>query len=603
MSAMDERTVEAKDFGERVRRQLDRMLASATFQQADRLRRFLRFVVLEAIAGRRDELKEYIVGVQVFDKEPSFDPRTDPVVRVQARRLRARLSRYYAEEGERDEIIIDLPKGGYAPVFSQREESAPPASRPSPMKQAGRNTVVVIPFNDISPRGELGHYCKGIHEEIVHRLAMMPNLRVLALDPSRQGSAGRKQEAAIVVSGSLRVSGNTLRATAQISDETTGCYLWSDSVDGNMDEVFALQDRVAGLIAKRLESERFEYTPAKTPRRATVNLTAHNLYRQGRYHLSQRTEEGLLRAVDLFEKVLAEDAEFALAHSGLSDAYSLLGHYGVLGPAEVWTKTAAAAATAVMLHGNSAEARASLAHVKSTQDWDWRGSEMEFQRSIALDESYATAHHWYAASCLAPTGRLDEALEHMLLAQSLDPISSIIARDVARIHYYRRDFEAALEQCDYTVELNPHFAAVYQMLGMVQEQRGEFDEAIAAFERAAHLSPASPNSRAGLARTLAISGKRRLALRILRQLETLSAERYVSPFEFALVHLALDQVEPGLKWLEKACDDRCFELLTVKVDPRFDHLKDHPVVLSIIDRMGLGPGTQPKRGPEAGGGK
>lgn len=602
VSAKDERQVEAKDFGERVRRQLDRMLASATFQQADRLRRFLKFVVLEAVAGRRDELKEYVVGVQVFDKEPSFDPRTDPVVRVQARRLRARLARYYDEEGERDNIIIDLPKGGYAPVFSQRESASFP-SQPSAVKLASRNTVVVIPFTDISPQNDLGHYCRGIHQEIVHRLATMPNLRVLALDPCGQGPAGRKPEAAIVVSGSLRVCGTTLRATAQISDEATGCYLWSDSLDGDVAEAFVLQDRVAGLIARRLEAERFDQTTAKTPRRATANLTAHNLYRQGRYHLSQRTEEGLRKAVELFEKALAEDAEFALAHSGLTDAYSLLGHYGVLGPAEVWTKTAAAAASAVMLDGNSAEARASLAHVKSTQDWDWRGAEVEFQRSIALDDSYATAHHWYAASCLAPTGRLDEALERMLLAQSLNPISAIIARDVARIHYYRRDFDAALDQCDYTVELNPHFAAVYAMLGLVQEQRGEFDEAAAAFQRAAHLSPASPNARAGLARTMAISGKRRLALKILHQLEALSARRYVSPFEFALVHLALEQVEPGLKWLEKACDDRCFELLTVKVDPRFDRLKDHSVVVSIIDRMGLGPGAPPKRGPEAAGRK
>src|SRR5512141_356770 len=112
-----------------VRQQLDRMLGAATFQQVDRLRRFLNFVVLETIAGRHDELKEYVVGIQVFGKEASFDPRSDPVVRVQARRLRARLVRYYAEEGQADEIVIELPKGGYSPVFSRREAGIP--RRPS----------------------------------------------------------------------------------------------------------------------------------------------------------------------------------------------------------------------------------------------------------------------------------------------------------------------------------------------------------------------------------------------------------------------------------------------------------------------------------------
>ena len=132
------------------------------------------------------------------------------------------------------------------------------------------------------------------------------------------------------------------------------------------------------------------------PHGTTENLAAHNLYLQGRYHLNQRTEEGLRKAVDFFEKALVEDAQFALAHSGLADAYGLLAHYGVLAPAEVWTKAASTAATAVMLDGNSAEAHTSLAHVKATQDWDWHGAEREFQRAITLDPRYATAHHWYA---------------------------------------------------------------------------------------------------------------------------------------------------------------------------------------------------------------
>src|SRR5262245_52911 len=103
-----------------IRQQLDRVVASPTFQQVDRLKRFLTFITLEAAAGRADQLKEYVIGVQVFGKEESFDPRTDPIVRVQARRLRTRLVRYYREEGANDDLVIDLPKGGYAPVFRRR---------------------------------------------------------------------------------------------------------------------------------------------------------------------------------------------------------------------------------------------------------------------------------------------------------------------------------------------------------------------------------------------------------------------------------------------------------------------------------------------------
>src|SRR5947208_14305330 len=128
-----------------VRQQLDRVLGGPTFQQVDRLKRFLTFITLEAIAARSDQLKEYVIGVQVFGKEQSFDPRTDPIVRVQARRLRARLVRYYREEGQQDEIAIELPKGGYAPLFKRRDPGTAPR-RSIAATLANRNTVAVLPF-------------------------------------------------------------------------------------------------------------------------------------------------------------------------------------------------------------------------------------------------------------------------------------------------------------------------------------------------------------------------------------------------------------------------------------------------------------------------
>src|SRR5207245_1392426 len=204
---------------------------------------------------------------------------------------------------------------------------------------------------------------------------------------------------------------------------------------------------VAAAIFHKLEQELTDKRVGYGVRGPSENLAAHNLYLQGRYHLNQRTEEGLRKALDFFEKALIEDAQYALAHAGLADAYGLLAHYGVFGPAEVWSKAASSAATAVMLDANSAEAHTSLAHVRSTQDWDWAGAEREFQRAISLNPRYATAHHWYAMSCLVPLGRLDEALNEIRIAQSIDPVSSIVARDLAVVHFYRRDFEMALEQC------------------------------------------------------------------------------------------------------------------------------------------------------------
>ena len=149
-------------------------------------------------------------------------------------------------------------------------------------------------------------------------------------------------------------------------------------------------------------------------------------------------------------------------------------------------------------------------------------------------------------SCLAPRGRLDDARDQMQLAQSLDPVSAIIARDLTMVHYYRRDFEAALDQCDHTIELEPHFSPAYWTLGLIQEQRKDFDESAAAFQRAVYLSPHSPRMHGALGRTFALSGKRKLALGILSKLRQLSKRRYVSPFEFASIHFALGQADLGI---------------------------------------------------------
>jgi serine/threonine-protein kinase len=569
---------------EKIRRQLDRILTSKAFRQVDRLQRFLGFIVTETLGGHGDNLKEFLIGVEVFGKESSFDPRMDPIVRVQARRLRARLTRYYREEGRGDEILIELPKGGYAPLFQQVEGGEPKHSVASVL--ASRNTIMVLPYADDSPEGDQGYFCRGLSEEIVHTLTNVRKLRVLPWDPEAAEEAERSN-AAMKITGSVRKSRDTLRITTHLVDAASGCYLWSASLDRKPDEPFAVQEEVARSVLEKLQTELSGGGQTRAGRRPTENLAAYNLYLQGRHRLNQRTEEGMRKALELFEKATAEDPQHAQAYAGLADAYGLLGHYGALSPAEVWTKAASNAAWAVLLDEDSAEAHTSLAHVKSTQDWDWHGAEREFQRAISLDPRYATAHHWYAMSCLAPLGRLDEALQEISMAQAIDPISSIIARDLALTYYYRREFDLSLEQCDRAIEQNPHFSAAYWALGLVQQQRGDLDESAAAFERAIHLSPQSPRMQGALARTLALSGKRQEAVRILSELHELSKKRYVSPFEFATIHFVLGHLDEGFEWLAKAYQDRCFELIVIKVDPRFDALRGDPRFSKLAAQLGV----------------
>ena len=574
--------------------QLARITSSHTFQQVDRLKRFLSFVVQETASGRGDRLKEFVIGAEVFDKDGSFDPRNDPIVRVQARRLRARLTRYYQEEGTHDPWVIDLPRGGYSPTFRRVEV---PQKRSINVTLASRNTVAVLGFCDQSPAHDLGYFCDGLSQEIAHHLVGCAHLRVIAAEPPSEVSAApqgirelsKRLDAAMLIRGSVRRSGDTLRIGVEVIDGSSSSYLWSESLDRELGDCLAIQEEIARLVLKKFATETGENSSGKRFTRSRENLAARNLYLQGRYHMNHRTEEGMTKAVEFFEKALVEDGQYSQALSGLADAWGLLGHYGVLAPVEVWAKAASSAVSAVLADENSAESHTSLAHVKSTQDWDWAGAEREFQRAIQLDPRYPTAHHWYAISCLAPIGRLNEALDEIRIAQTLDPTSSIIARDLALIQHFGQDSEAALEQIDLAIELNPHFSPAYWTLGLIQEHRGEIDEALASFQRAIQLSPKSPRMRGALAQALALSGKLDQAQAILADLEKLSETRYVSPFDLAAIRFAMGAPDQGFEWLSKAIRDRCFELLQIQVDPRFDSLRDDPRFQALIRQLGFPP--------------
>ena len=169
---------------ERVLDQLNRILASKAFRQADRLKRFLSFVVEETVAGRSDRLKEFAVGVEVFGKDTSFDPRNDPIVRVQARRLRAQLTRYYREEGQEEALVIEMPKGGYTPIFRLQKSAAP--KRPITPTAVGRNTIRVLPFSDHSPESNQKYFCDGLREEIIHTLAGTEAVRAVGVGSGRR---------------------------------------------------------------------------------------------------------------------------------------------------------------------------------------------------------------------------------------------------------------------------------------------------------------------------------------------------------------------------------------------------------------------------------
>jgi len=574
-----------------VRAQLERVCASEVFAQVDRLRRFLQFIVEETLQGKGGNLKEFLVGVEVFNKSAHFDPRTDPIVRVQARRLRERLTQYYAKQGHNDPLVIELPKGSYKPIFYRPTRAS---GAPSPSLVPARNTIAVPPFADHSPSRDQAYFCRGIADEIITALTKVPGLRVVAWATSSEDAEraektrqmAERYDVATIVDGSVRKSGDEVRITVRLVDTATGSYVWSETFDRKTEHVFALQEE----ISRRIEAELREHADGEGGSRLarhSTNLAAYNFYLKGRYHLSQRSEKALLRASEDFAQATKEDPGYALAFAGLADSYALLANYGAVAPMEVWMKAISAATTAVLLDDHSSEAHASLGHVKATHGWEWSGAEKEFNKAISLNPACATAHHWYARACLAPVGRLAEAVSQMNEAQTLDPVSPIISRDAAVVFFFQRDFDAAIEQCHYAIQEDPNFYGTYWILGLVEEQKRSFDAAIEAFQRALVLAPNTPRVLGSFGRTLALAGETQHAMAILEELDDLGRTRYVSPFEKASIYFGLGNRQSGFAWLEKALEHRSFELISWLVDPRFDEIRELPEFASYPARLGL----------------
>lgn len=572
-----------------IREELARILSSRAFHHSERLKRFLFFATEETLRGRADRMKEYVLGIEVFDRK-DFDPRLDAVVRVEAGRLRTRLQRYYETEGQRDEIVIELPKGSYAVVFRL---GTSPVGRDA-REQRTQKRIAVLPFIDRSPTQDQGYFCDGLTEALIEALTKVDDLRVSAFSPAASpkggyGTAteiGKRLQADWAVEGWLRRDGPLAKVAVRLVDVARDSIVRSESFERDIQEIFELQDEMAKAILRALQP-RFAAGEAWSPaKRQTKDSTAYRHYLKGRHHWNKRTQEGLHESILHFERALQQDARYALALAGLADAYALLGNYGVLPTRAVREKAQEAAFAAAAIDPELAEARTSKAHIHATYEWNWTLAEQEYEQAIRLSPWYATAHHWYAVTCLMPLRRLDEALLEILEAQDLDPVSSSIGRDTAVVFYSRREFERAVQQARKRIDMDPAFPENYWILGLGLEQKGLFGEAIQAMEKCAALRR-TPRIIGALGHACAAAGRTAEAEACVRELEELAARRYVSPFDQAVISMGLGPDERTVEWLQRACQFHCYELAWLRVDPRFDRLRSHPSFEAVVRSVGL----------------
>ncbi len=400
-------------------------------------------------------------------------------------------------------------------------------------------------------------------------------------------AAGRELDVDGVLEGTIERSADQIRVTVQLVVVRDATPLWAEKFDEPLTSVFAVSDSVSEQVMQRLKPK-FEGVKDERPAGPHSEPQAHQAYRKGRYFWEKRTEEGMQKAISYFEQAIALDPGYALAFSGLADAYFLLGVYRALPPKDSFPKARKAAEKALTLDDTLAEPHCSLAYIRACFDWDWEGAERGFRRALTLNPSYTTGHIWYS-DYLSAVGRFGEAISEVNLALELDPVSVINNLNLALSHYFARRYDRAVEDLLKALELDPYSALGRWLLGQAYRQQGRYAEALGELLQSTNLSGRSPFIVATLGQTYAVSGQAEEARKILQELKKLSRQRYVSPYEIATIYAGLGENGPALKWLGQAVEERSGRLLFLKVDPCWDSLRPDPLFSALFRRIGLEP--------------
>jgi TolB-like protein len=575
-----------------IRAQLDKLLESQPFAGAERLRRFLKFIVDHSLEFPTKPLKEIIIGTELYASNGDFDPRLSAVVRVDATRLRAKLREYYASEGAADPLTINLPKGSYTPVFREVPAPSDPGEHGSTEKTMP--SIAVLPFSNLSPQtGDF--FSDGLTEEIIHALSAIEGVRVVARASCfamKHRNAdireiGRTLNVNLVLEGSVRIAGDQLRATVQLVNTANGYQIWSRRYDRRLNDVFAVQDEIAHEIVNSLRVS----TANRLTRQATrnpVDVEAYTWYLRGRHHLRLQTRASFHRAIECFERALDRCSQYSAALSGIGVAWLYLGLFAMDIPLEALPKAREAATRALDVDERDGEGLSVVACTKGMYEWDWTGAETLFRRALEVEPGSELCKHLFAMFSLLPMARFEESLAMIDEARRIDPLSTFVSSSKAAIFLVSRRVAEAEAECRRALELDPDFWRSIVVLGRCYETQGRYEDAIACYERATVLSDRVPSAIGALGRACALAGRHEEACALLRELDELARHRYVSPWAKVLIYLGLAD-DKVFECLEQTCRDRGGWLMYLAADPRFDPLRADPRFRSILERLHLKP--------------
>lgn len=497
------------------------------------------------------------------------------------RKRHDKLSSIYAYKSEIDAWWLE---GGASPAPSA---AAAATARPQ------RPLLAVLPLRNLSGLREEEYFSGGLTEELISQLSRInpEQLGVISSASTMRyaGNAGdlgriaRELGVSYILDGSVRRSDNRVRVAVQLIGMGDRGHLWADSYDHDLRDILELQAEVARDVASQIVVKLTAREEERLSNAGPIAPQAYEAYLRGRFFWSQRSSAAVGRAIGFFKRAISLHPEYASAHAGLADCYSMLSAaaLGVLNPAVAMPRSRAAAERALQLDSRLAEAHASLAYVRLFYDWDWASAGRSLRQALELNAGYATARQW-SAEYLATLGRWAEAAAELRRAQELDPLSLVIRQALASVHYLARDYDRTIEECRQTLKIDPTFVLAYLNLARACVQKRKYRRAIAALKTARQLAPEASAVLMGLGRAYAASGNRSAAQKIIATMNRAARRRYVPAFHFAAIYAALGDHERTFTWLKKAREERCDYFVYLDREPGSDAIRSHPSFAMLV---------------------
>jgi TolB-like protein/Tfp pilus assembly protein PilF len=454
--------------------------------------------------------------------------------------------------------------------------------------------LVVVPFENSTGNPEDEYLSDGITESLLNSLSQIPGIKVVSRTTAFRykrkevdtQQLRRDLGVDAVVTGRVIRQDDNLIVQTELTNTATGSQVWGERFSRKRADIFLLQDEIAKIISQELKLKLSGDDAIRLTKRYTGNPSAYEFYLRGRFHLAKLTPPEVQASVGYFQQAIATDPSYALAYVGLADAYSALALSVDMPANEVYPKAKAAARTALDIDESLAEAHTSLGFAIQFYDWDFRSAQNQYKRALELNPNSSDAHFGYA-SLFALMAQWDDALAEIERARAFDPLNLRINALEGRFLVLAGRVDEGLAKLQKTIELEPNYFLAHLFAANAYLEKGMYQEAIDEATRAKNLSGGNAEAIAWIAYSLAKWGKRDEARAVLEELKKSSAERYVPPYNFAVIYEGLNESEATLEWLERGVAQRDPKMLFLRSGPQWKKWHKDRRFNSLLERINL----------------